>query len=216
MPKSAAFPRHAASLILWRQRAGGDTEILMGLRHAGHRFMPGRLVFPGGRVDFADRAAPAASEPRPSTRAALERAAPPRLARALAVAAARELEEETGLTLAPPGQSAPALEVLDYVCRAVTPRSSPIRFNARFLSAPAEAARGTLAGCGELETLAWMTLEEAAGAALAPITGCVLQQFSTIMALPPEARAERLLVCYQGFDQAMPERPPAVPEAVRS
>ncbi|RKK02568.1 NUDIX hydrolase, partial [Pseudoroseomonas wenyumeiae] len=77
MPKSAAFPRHAASLILWRQRASGDTEILMGLRHAGHRFMPGRLVFPGGRVDFADRAAPAASEPKPATRAALERAAPP-------------------------------------------------------------------------------------------------------------------------------------------
>jgi 8-oxo-dGTP pyrophosphatase MutT (NUDIX family) len=216
MPKAPAFPRHAASLLLWRQRAGGETEILMGLRHAGHRFMPSRMVFPGGRVDFSDRTAPAATEPHPATRAALERAAPPRLARALAMAAARELEEETGLTLAPPGQDAPALDVMDYVCRAVTPPQSPIRFNARFLSAPAEAARGTLAGCGELETLAWMTLEEAAAATLAPITACVLRQFSAIMALPPEERAERPLVCYQGFDRALPERPPAVPEAVRT
>lgn len=216
MPKSASFPRHAASLILWRQRAGGDTEILMGLRHAGHRFMPGRLVFPGGRVDFADRIAPAAAEPKAETLAALQRAAPPRLARALAMAAARELEEETGLTLAPPGLAAPALDVMDYVCRAVTPPFSPIRFNARFLSAPAEAARGTLAGCGELETLAWMTLEEAAGAALAPITACVLEQFSAIMALPPEARAARPLVCYQGFDRALPERGPVAREAVRT
>jgi 8-oxo-dGTP pyrophosphatase MutT (NUDIX family) len=214
MPKTPAFPRHAASLILWRQRPGGETEILMGLRHAGHRFMPNRLVFPGGRVDFADRTAPAATEPGAATLAALRRAAPPRLARALAMAAARELEEETGLTLAPPGQSVPALGVLDYVCRAVTPAYSPIRFNARFLSAPAEAARGTLAGCGELETLAWMSLAEARGAALAPITACVLEQFADIMALPPEARAARDLVCYRGFDLAMPERAapgPAVP-----
>jgi 8-oxo-dGTP pyrophosphatase MutT (NUDIX family) len=211
MPRTPAFPRHAASLILWRQRSGGTTETLMGLRHAGHRFMPNRLVFPGGRVDFADRTAPAAAEPAPATLAALRQAAPPRLARALAMAAARELEEETGLTLAPPGRTAPALDVMDYVCRAVTPRFSPIRFNARFLCAPAEAARGILAGCGELETLAWMTLEEARAAPLAPITACVLEQFAAIMALPPEARAARPLVCFQGFNRAVPERLAADP-----
>ncbi|MFC7610154.1 NUDIX hydrolase [Teichococcus aestuarii] len=53
-------------------------EVLMGMRAAGHRFMPNRLVFPGGRVDLADRTAPAATELRPDTRAALERRAPPR------------------------------------------------------------------------------------------------------------------------------------------
>ncbi|MDB5371226.1 MAG: hydrolase [Roseomonas sp.] len=205
MPKPT-YPRHAASLILWRERAGGAVEILMGLRHAGHRFMPSRLVFPGGRVDLADRTAPAATELVPETRAALERAAPSRLARALGIAAARELEEETGLTLARPGEDAPALDVLDYVCRAVTPSFSPIRFNARFLAAPADAARGTLGGCGELETLGWFSLEEVATAPVAPITACVLTQFSSLMALPPAVRAARPLVRYLGFDRALPER----------
>ena len=46
-------PRNAASLILWRQAAAGP-EVLMGLRHASHRFMPNVLVFPGGRVDPED------------------------------------------------------------------------------------------------------------------------------------------------------------------
>ena len=54
-------PRHAASLILWRQGPHGP-EVLMGLRHAGHRFMPNVLVFPGGRVDRADYRAKALSE----------------------------------------------------------------------------------------------------------------------------------------------------------
>lgn len=216
MPRDTTFPRHAASLILWRRRAGGVVEILMGIRHSAHRFMPNRLVFPGGRVDLADRTAPAASELQPETRAALERAAPPRLARALGIAAARELEEETGLTLAPPGTDIPALGVLDYVCRAVTPATLPIRFNARFLAAPAEAARGMLGGCGELESLGWFSLEEARGAPLAPITGCVLGQFSTLMAMPTAERAARALVCYRGQDNPQPERFPLLSESAHS
>ena len=68
----------------------------MGLRHARHRFMPNVLVFPGGRVDRADHCAKAVSELPAFTRACLERQAPPSLARALGIAAARELEEETG------------------------------------------------------------------------------------------------------------------------
>ena len=58
----------------------------------------------------------------------LAKGAKPRLAQALAVAAARELEEETGLSLGSP----PDLSGLDYLCRAITPPESPIRFNARF------------------------------------------------------------------------------------
>ncbi|MFC7610155.1 NUDIX hydrolase [Teichococcus aestuarii] len=53
----------------------------------------------------------------------------------------------------------PTLDRLHYLCRAVTPARSPIRFNARFLVAPAEAAEGTLSGSGELEQLAWLPLE---------------------------------------------------------
>ena len=71
----------------------------MGLRHASHRFMPNVLVFPGGRVDRGDHRAKALSELPDFTRACLERQAPPSLARAIGIAAARELEEETGLVL---------------------------------------------------------------------------------------------------------------------
>lgn len=175
----------------------------MGLRAAGHRFMPNRLVFPGGRVDLADRTAPAATELRPETRAALERRAPPRLARAIAMAAARELEEETGLQL---GGPEPALDRLDYLCRAVTPTIHPMRFNARFLVAPAEAATGTLRGSGELENLAWMSVEATLALPVAPITACVLRDFQKWLALPPNARASWPLICYRGSENRCPEK----------
>ncbi|HWX48789.1 MAG TPA: NUDIX domain-containing protein [Roseomonas sp.] len=197
-----AHPRHAASLILWRQAPSGSVEVLMGVRAAGHRFMPNRLVFPGGRVDFADRFAPAASELRPETRAALERRAPPRLARALAMAAARELEEETGLQL---GGPQPALDRLDYLCRAVTPRQLPIRFNARFLIAPEEATTGRLTGSGELESLAWVTPEAALRLPVAPITACVLAEFRDWLGLQAAARPARPLICLRGAGRRCPE-----------
>jgi len=77
------MPRPAASLLVVRQAADGP-HLLMGLRGAGHRFMPNRLVFPGGAVDPADFTAPAASELRPEVLTLLGRAAAPELARAVA------------------------------------------------------------------------------------------------------------------------------------
>jgi nitroreductase/FMN reductase [NAD(P)H] len=150
-----ARPRDAASLILWRHGRDGP-EVLMGLRHAKHRFMPNVLVFPGGRVDPGDHHAAASSDLRAFPRACLERSAAPGLAQALGIAAARELFEETGLALGRSdrnGSLLPDLGALDYLCRAVTPATMPIRFNARFLIAPAEAANGVVRGSGELEEL---------------------------------------------------------------
>jgi 8-oxo-dGTP pyrophosphatase MutT (NUDIX family) len=196
-PPARVHPRDAATLILWRRRAEGTVEVLTGLRNAGLRFMPNRLVFPGGRVDFADRAAPAATELRPETRGFLERRAPPRLARALAIAAARELEEETGLSL---GGPLPHLDVLDYLCRAVTPATNPIRFNARFLIAPAEAAQGTIRGSGELEQLEYRDLEMLRSLPVAPITGKVLAEFQAWLALSARERSERELIWFAGRD----------------
>ena len=43
--------RHAASLVVLRHSTSGEPELLMGMRGARHRFMPNRLVFPGGAVD---------------------------------------------------------------------------------------------------------------------------------------------------------------------
>ncbi|QYU67432.1 hypothetical protein J4558_21300 [Leptolyngbya sp. 15MV] len=153
--KRAVRARNAASLILWRQRRDGMPEVLMGIRHAKHKFMPSVLVFPGGRVDRADHGVKAITELRPETEALLRHRAPPSLARALAVAAARELVEETGLLLGEMqgAKLRPDLAPLDYLCRAVTPADRAMRFNARFLLAPAEAVRGEIAGSGELEQL---------------------------------------------------------------
>jgi 8-oxo-dGTP pyrophosphatase MutT (NUDIX family) len=45
----------AATLIVVRERAGGPPELLMVERAQGMAFAAGALVFPGGRIDQADR-----------------------------------------------------------------------------------------------------------------------------------------------------------------
>jgi 8-oxo-dGTP pyrophosphatase MutT (NUDIX family) len=208
----AVRPRHAATILLWRQSSAGP-EVLMGVRNAGHRFMPNKLVFPGGRVDRADYSAAPARPLAEGTRTMLEHAAPPRLAQALGMAAVRELFEETGLVLgsAPPAGLraqgswasflatglAPDLSALDYLCRAVTPPIFPMRFNARFLVAPFDAAHGTLAGNGELEFLRFMNLDEARGLEVPNVTRHVLEEFSRWLALAPESRAGRSIPLYE-------------------
>ena len=147
----------------------------MGLRGAGHRFMPNRLVFPGGAVEPADHGAEVASPLHPWVLARLSISAEPRLAAALAVAAARELEEEAGLSLGTP----PALGGLDYLCRAVTPEASPVRFDARFFVVDAAEARGELGGDGELEDLRFFPVAEALALDLAFATRSVLGRLMT-------------------------------------
>lgn len=187
--KRPVFARHAASLLLLRHDEGGPA-VLMGVRGGGHRFMPNRLVFPGGAVDPGDATAPAAAEPTPALLAMLNRSARPRLARAIAMAAARELAEETGLSLGATLDSPPRLDALEYLCRAVTPPASPIRFNARFLVAPAGAATGTLADSHELLDLRWHPLDRVEGS-LADPTREVLHRLREWLALSPAARAVR-------------------------
>jgi 8-oxo-dGTP pyrophosphatase MutT (NUDIX family) len=178
--------RDAASLILLK-RDGENLKILMGLRNAGHKFLPNRMVFPGGGVDDEDFAAPVASPLRPAVVAQVARSASPALAAALGHAAARELLEETGLSLGAP----PALDGFHYLCRAETPADRPIRFNARFFIADAQLASGTLAGSGELESLGWYALEEILKLDLALATRVVLGQLKTWLALDPALRDTR-------------------------
>jgi len=185
-PRRAVVPRHAASLLVVR-RAGGKASVLMGLRGAKHRFLPNRLVFPGGGVDRADYRVRPASTLAPEVLRRLERAAKPGLARALAVAAARELHEETGLTLGHP----PHLEGLDYLCRAVTPPALPIRFNARFFVVDEARVSGELAGSGELEQLRFFPLDEALGLDVVLATRFVLERLVEWLALSEAERRAR-------------------------
>ena len=46
-------PRDAATLMLI-DRSGAKPKVLLGRRHASHKFMPGKFVFPGGRIEPLD------------------------------------------------------------------------------------------------------------------------------------------------------------------
>lgn len=192
-PVKALRPKLAASLILRRTRASGDTEILLGRRSGGHVFMPQKYVFPGGRVDRTDGYAPLAGEPKPAVRETLCRVLSQRRARAAAAAAIRETAEETGLLIARPGDilspkpewrpfadagAQPDAEPLDLVARAITPPGRTRRFDAFFFTADIEALHGpdTLTGSGELEDLQWVALPDAHSLDIPIITRFVLSE----------------------------------------
>ena len=82
-PEKPVRPRDAASLVICRQRKG-VTEVLMGRRASRHRFMPNIFVFPGGRVDTADRQAKIAADLAKPVARKLQNKWSPQMARALA------------------------------------------------------------------------------------------------------------------------------------
>lgn len=171
-------PRDAASLVLVREGQGGP-EVLMGRRHSRHAFIPDAFVFPGGKLDRADRAV----RPAPGANAV------PAPVRPLAAAAVRETFEETGLIVARPGDPgtdhgtwgdfrarglAPDLSGLGLMARAITPSESPIRFHARFFLGDGSTAQGTLRGSGELLDLDWYPLATALTLPVIDVTEFVL------------------------------------------
>jgi len=159
----------------------------MGMRGARHRFMPNRLVFPGGAVDRADLGAPCAAPLLPQTEHLLRKNANAQLAHGLGIAAARELHEETGLSLGDP----PRLDVLHLLARAVTPPPGPIRFNARFFVVEARHVSGELGGDGELEKLRYYRMQEALALDLALPTRRVLERLQQWLAMSDADRAAR-------------------------
>jgi 8-oxo-dGTP pyrophosphatase MutT (NUDIX family) len=191
-------PKDAATLILI-DRSGAEPKVLLGRRHEGHKFMPGKFVFPGGRVEPHDRLMPAASELDPRAEARLvahSGAMPAWKARALALAAVRETFEETGLMLgvkrdeppkAPGGLWAafaeagiyPDLAPLHYVARAITPPGKSKRFDTRFFAADAEQiahrVEGVIGPQAELVELVWLPIAETKRLGLLAITSVVLE-----------------------------------------
>jgi 8-oxo-dGTP pyrophosphatase MutT (NUDIX family) len=197
-PKDAI--RNAASVILVR-RGQADPRVLMGQRGKGAAFMPSKFVFPGGAVDRADGDIPAARPlPGPTAKRLRQRVDPdlaPTLAEALAMAAIRELWEETGLALGHPTGARPnnltadwltffdaghypAADALEFIFRAITPVGRPRRFDARFFMVDAARVSGNLddfsGASGELTFLSWLTLADARKLDLPFITEVVLAE----------------------------------------
>ena len=194
-------PRDAATMIII-DRGAASPRVLLGRRHAGHKFMPGKFVFPGGRVESLDRRMPSATPlvPRVETRLMqmMQRPNAGR-ARAFALAAIRETFEETGILLgrkadAPmrsPGGAwdgyvaagvAPDLAAVHFVARAITPPGRTKRFDTRFfaIDAGAIAARhdGVVGPDTELTELVWLPIGEASRLDMSAITIAVLEELT--------------------------------------
>ena len=207
-------PKDAASLVLLRH-SGDRTEVLLGQRHGGHAFMPNRYVFPGGSVDPSDsRVRPATPLDRQVV-ARLEKNCLPARARALSVAAVRETYEETGLMLARPMPAGyetsrgkawadfvslglgPALDRLDYVCRAITPPGRTRRFHARFFVAKECHLLGDIESDGELLDIRWVPIKEAITMPIPSITGHVIKEVMSLIENPPAPNAPRTTPVYR-------------------
>ncbi len=192
----AARPRDAATLIIVR-RDGPQPQILMGQRAAGHKFMPNKFVFPGGKVDIGDGRLRPPHDLHPSVMARLANGCSAARARALAMAAIRETYEETGLVLGEPHTPTlksrsphwrdflqydvnPRLDSLHYIARAITPPYRKRRFDARFFMGDAELIQGEVhekpQGSGELLGIHWVSLSEAQELELPNITRIVLAE----------------------------------------
>ena len=198
-------PRDAATLVLI-DHCGPTPKVLLGKRHHGHTFMPGKYVFPGGRVEPTDKHMPTARPLDHHAEQRLMRAAKrasPLKARALALAAIRETYEETGLMLGVPADRAsevpagawaafgqahilPDLAAIHFVARAITPPRRPKRFDTRFFAADAAAiARrvdGMIGPDAELVELVWMPIAPARQLDMAAITAVVLEELEARIA----------------------------------
>lgn len=194
-----SVPRDAATLMLI-DRTGREPTVLLGRRHASHKFMPGKFVFPGGRIEAADAMMAAASELAAGATAKV--GARPRDAqvpppRAFPLAAIRETFEETGLMLGtkaavpPLAESAdwdafakasvlPDLANIHFIARAITPPRRPKRFDTRFFTADAQMVAhkvdGVVGPDSELVELVWIPIKDAKTLDLPTITATILEE----------------------------------------
>jgi 8-oxo-dGTP pyrophosphatase MutT (NUDIX family) len=190
-------PKDAATLILL-DRSGKVPKVLMGRRHHSHVFLPGKFVFPGGRVDPTDRLMPVAGALDKRTQKRLMRKTSdpsPAKARTFVLTAIRETFEETGLligrktnvtpkTPAPWSEFArakilPDLSTIHFIARAITPPRRPRRYDTRFFTADASAIAHRIEGVvgpdAELVELVWKPIAEAQKLDLIAITQIILR-----------------------------------------
>jgi 8-oxo-dGTP pyrophosphatase MutT (NUDIX family) len=198
-------PRDSATLILI-DRAETTPKVLLGRRHERHRFMPGKFVFPGGRIEPTDRqmVSFAGLHDRHIARL-MTKVRRPSVAKAasFALAAIRETYEETGLMLGAPSKEPivtplgpweafakagiiPDLSQIHFIARAITPPNRNRRFDSRFfaaeVSAIAHRADGFVGPDKELVELVWLPITEARSLDMPGITAIALEELQDRMA----------------------------------
>ena len=198
-------PRDSATLIVVR-RDDHHPRILLGQRHSAHAFMPGKFVFPGGRLDPHDSRMTPLDDLSPAKIDRLTHRMRGRVskarARGLALAAVRETFEETGFivgkahdgSLRSPGGGwdaflgsghAPCLAPLHFFARAITPPGRTRRFDSRFFVVDAANFANLDApitpGTDELLRPHWFTFDETASLDLPQITADILGRLRTIL-----------------------------------
>lgn len=201
-------PKDAATLILV-DRSGSIPKVLVGRRHDKVVFMPGKFVFPGGRVDKTDNRVPVAAPLPKELEQNLLKGSPKiaaSRAKSLAIAAIREACEETGLCLGRKTDDVtPKLEGawkafaeagllpdpsgLFLIARAITPPGRVRRFDTRFFTADATAithrVEGVVHADAELVELVWVELGSQPLADLHPMTRNVLGELEKRLATGP-------------------------------
>lgn len=197
-------PKDAATLIII-DRAKDEPNVLLGRRHARHVFLPGKFVFPGGRVDASDRAMRAALPLHPDVERKLlvnTKFQSVNDVQALALAAIRETFEETGIVIGsraavkgsvPSGPWSKFLQtgfypdpsLLQFIARAITPPGFAKRFDARFFCVDSGAIVHRLENIvhpdAELVELTWLPITEASKLDLPVITGFVLEELQSFL-----------------------------------
>jgi 8-oxo-dGTP pyrophosphatase MutT (NUDIX family) len=201
-------PKDAATLILV-DRSSATPKVLVGKRHDKVVFMPGKFVFPGGRVDKADNRVPVAAPITKELEENLQKGSPKidaARAKSLAIAAIREACEETGLCLGRKAEgTAPKLDGawkpfadagllpdpsgLFLIARAITPPGRIKRFDTRFFTADASAithrVEGVIHPDAELVELVWVEIGSKPLADLHPMTKNVLGELERRLATGP-------------------------------
>jgi len=169
----------------------------MGKRHRSHAFMPDTYVFPGGRRDRGDGRIPVADELHPAVvEKLLRKMANPMSAfraRALAIAAVRETQEEVGIVIGGNGRTsalpgwrafgerglAPKLSLLRFVARATTPPRQKRRFDTRFFACFRDEIDATEAvSSNELLDPRWVGLSQIESLPMPRITKAVIDDLS--------------------------------------
>lgn len=212
-------PKNASTMILV-DGSKDDARILMGKRNKKLKFMPGALVFPGGSVDKFDGSVPVADELSHKTQSRLMEAmrgkATQRGARALGVAAVREVAEESGLLLGKSGDFktkhedwkdftdknlVPSLSAIRLFSRAITPPGNSRRFDTWFFLARATEVGFTPEGGfdpdGELEELQWIRPKDAITQDTREITRVMLVELIQRLEKDPNLSDDYPAPCYQ-------------------